>query len=321
MPEVINPFSKQAKRIVKNAPAIHELPESIFALAKEKVVWKKDEKRPPRSILRIDGERDVLSYHLLFLSAGLNFSEYSNEVKLVKDVVYRITKDRLIEAKIEEDERFRWRFDDKFDALESDDDLKNPGYKVPWKSLLPLIRARERKLTDWNIKEGYVHSARRPDEIFRKITSDDLIEYYSHLVACEAVEYMSSLMAKSEDSALLSIRDSLKGIADSLKEVSEESYRASFISGKSKKFTPENFPPCIQSVLQGVSSGSRNYAISVLLTSFLSYARAAPERSTTRDSRISSKIRKCSRMRLCLLYMRPQRGASPRFLKTSRLRR
>lgn len=36
------------------------------------------------------------------------------------------------------------------------------------------------------------------------------------------------------------------------------------------------FPPCVREALQGASSGLRNYAITVLLTSFLSYARVYP---------------------------------------------
>jgi len=40
-----------------------------------------------------------------------------------------------------------------------------------------------------------------------------------------------------------------------------------------KGLHPEAFPPCIKQALQGVPSGTRNFCISVLLPSFLSYAR------------------------------------------------
>ncbi len=286
--EIINPFSKEAKRIVKNAPAINELPDDIFELAKNKVLWKKSEKRPPKGILDIDSEGDVLSYHVLFLSAGLNFSAYSNEVRLVKDVVYEITKGRLMDAYKTEGERFRWRFDDKFDVEDAPTgDVRDPGYRVSWKSFLPVVGSKETRLTDWDISGGYIISKRRMRKR-REVSLDDLIDMYSRLVAVEAVDYMSSLF-KRENSSLEVIRDTLKGIADTLSEVSGESYKASFAAGKSKKFAPENFPPCIQSVLRGVSSGSRNYAISVLLTSFLSYARAAPGKID--DPRLSDFIR------------------------------
>ncbi len=271
----LNPFSKEAKRIVKNAPPIHELPDYIFELAKNKVLWKKSEKRPPKGILHVDTEKDVLSYHVLFLSAGLNFSAYSNEVRLVKDVVHDITKERLMEAYKTEGEKFRWRFDDKFEVEEVPRGSESE-YKVLWKSFLPLVMSKEMRLTEWEISGGYVHSNRVRMHKDRKVSLNDLVKMYSQLVSVEAVEHMSSLFKR--DNGSLGSLDSLKGIADTLSEVSAESYkyRTALATGRSKKFAPENFPPCIQGVLQGASSGSRNYAISVLLASFLSYARAAP---------------------------------------------
>ena len=41
-------------------------------------------------------------------------------------------------------------------------------------------------------------------------------------------------------------------------------------------FDESAFPPCVREALQGTSSGLRNYAITVLLTAFLSYARVYP---------------------------------------------
>jgi len=45
------------------------------------------------------------------------------------------------------------------------------------------------------------------------------------------------------------------------------------------EFDEESFPPCIREALQGVGAGLRNYAITVVLTSFLSYARVYPSLS------------------------------------------
>ena len=42
------------------------------------------------------------------------------------------------------------------------------------------------------------------------------------------------------------------------------------------KLNPEAFPPCIKTTVEGVSSGGRNDAIVLLLTSFASYARLYP---------------------------------------------
>jgi DNA primase large subunit len=43
-----------------------------------------------------------------------------------------------------------------------------------------------------------------------------------------------------------------------------------------KQLRFELFPPCVKEALKGVPAGMRNYAITVLLTSFLSYARLCP---------------------------------------------
>lgn len=275
---IINPFSREAKRIVKNAPPMYQLPGEVFELAKDKVLWKKDKKRPPRDILSADSTRDVLSYYVLFLSAGLNFNIHSSEVRLVKDAVYEITKARLMEANKAEGDNFRWRFLDRFDVEDvATGDLRGQGYRVSWKSFLPLVRSKELRLTDWDISSGYVVSNRVRMRKDRKLNLNDLTEIYSRLVALEAAEYMSSLWERKGDGPP-GVLDSLKGIANALTAISTETYRSrgAFATGKSRRFAPENFPPCIQSILRGVSSGSRNYAISVLLTSFLSYARVAP---------------------------------------------
>lgn len=43
-----------------------------------------------------------------------------------------------------------------------------------------------------------------------------------------------------------------------------------------EKLSSNKFPPCVNASFNGVSAGTRNYAVTVLLTSFLSYARIFP---------------------------------------------
>jgi len=93
---LLDPFSEEAKRIVQEAPPIGDLPEGAFRLAREKLLWKQREKRPPRSLLTAEGKEDIdiLSFHLLYQSAGL-FPPHSKEVRLVKEVTHQILKFRL----------------------------------------------------------------------------------------------------------------------------------------------------------------------------------------------------------------------------------
>jgi len=145
------------------------------------------------------------------------------------------------------------------------DGIRYKKYGVPWKTFLPLLKYKEMKLTDWHIKGGLV-----------LLSLLDLIELYSRLVAVEAMEYIARISIKSKG---VDVDERLKGIGQVLSEASKERFKASlFASGKAKKLSFQSFPPCITSVMNGVTSGSRNYGICVLLTSFLSYARIAPPR-------------------------------------------
>jgi hypothetical protein len=226
MSDLINPFSKKAKQIVKDAPPIHELPEDVFELAKEKVIWKKSAKRPPEGVLYRDGKKDILSYHLLFLSAGLFFSGYSNEVRLVKDALYEITKGRLLEAYKEEKEKILWRFEDKFEVEEvrSGGELKS-SYRIKWKSLLPLIESRELRLTDWDVSDGYVYSNRMRMHKDHELNMKDMINFYSRLVACEASDFMASVGCLKKLTKLLLPPESRESLRP---RTSRPAYRAYF---------------------------------------------------------------------------------------------
>jgi DNA primase large subunit len=323
---MLNPFSEEAKRYVEGSGAIDQLPSEIFELAKKKIAWKKEGKRPPKEILNLEDEKDVLSYYLLFLSAGLNFSPYSNEVRLVKEVVYQITKERLMDLALQtEGEKVLWRLADKFDVIEGEfdgrvlrlgdisvkreelysashdirDEKRIKRYGVPWRTFLPLIRSKEMKLSDQLVRGSYV-----------LLSLTDIIDLYSRLVAAEAVEKMASFRGLRKPAEIRG----LKEIVGLLSGISKESYKVSFAMGRARKFIPENFPPCIKGVLEGVSAGSRNYAISVLLTSFLSYARAAPGKVD--DPRISDFIKDPAILKdeiMPLIYQAAERCQPPLF--------
>jgi DNA primase large subunit len=63
----------------------------------------------------------------------------------------------------------------------------------------------------------------------------------------------------------------------------EVELRERFARAPRGRLRPESFPPCIKKIIAGVGAGVRNFAISMLLTSFLSYARVSPSgRAITR---------------------------------------
>jgi|Deesub1362A_J573_1020465.scaffolds.fasta_scaffold00016_56 DNA primase large subunit len=301
---LVDPLAPEAKELVKKSEAIIDLPEEVFILAEKKIRWKKTTKRPPRDLIELEPEKDVLSYYILFLIAGINYSPYSNEVKLVKEVVYQITKARLIELAKQGDEKLITQLKKRFEIIRGEvtrdflkldntliekkeiyafyknkiegplDNKRVKKYGVPWRTLLPLLKNKEIKLSDWYIKNS--------NAILSLL---DMIEIYSRLVALEALEEISKIRKPGRKIEI----DKLERLSNLLSSISKTSYKVPLSIAKPGKFVPENFPPCIKSVLNGVSTGSRNYAISVLLTSFLSYARAAP--SNVQNPKISDFIK------------------------------
>jgi len=288
--QALNPFSKKAIEVLEKHPRVGDFSSEVFELAERKVAWKGASKRPPITLLkppatRKELELDVLSYYILFLTGGASFSLYSNEVRLIKDIVRELTYHRLKELKEEGlalpsiTERIatvkiteelgglgKTLIDPGF-SKEEWTKLGKPDYVInSWRSLTPLLRAKEAKLTDWYIVKGRI-----------PLTFEELLIYYSKLVSIGAFEYMINIYERPPPlDGETQVR--IKHIADLLTEVSSTHYRSVMKTGMAKSLNPESFPPCIANTLAGVSSGSRNYAISVLLTSFLSYARLAPEK-------------------------------------------
>ncbi|MFQ6137322.1 MAG: hypothetical protein ACE5PM_09115, partial [Candidatus Hydrothermarchaeales archaeon] len=285
---LLNPFSDEALNVVKKSPPLNEVPPEIFDLAKKKIAWKKMGRRPPESLVEgYEEESDVQSYHVLYQAAALNFSVYSGEVRLVKDVTEELTRARLNFLMNETGEDYVVGLIDELLGVEEIIPMRDgggrlgpiqlskrelyalgrPKYGVKnWKSLVPLLRAKEARLTDWYIIEGFV-----------PLGLQELIKFYSKLVAIKALDYIIGVHEKSFKSRV-EVHERFKEVADALSRAAGGYYKAAIVSGVAKRLDPEKFPPCITHILEGVSTGSRNYAISVLLTSFLSYARIAPRK-------------------------------------------
>ena len=62
---------------------------------------------------------------------------------------------------------------------------------------------------------------------------------------------------------------------------------------ESRNLRQEYFPPCVKKAMLGVGAGLRNYAITMLLTSFISYARIAPT-GARKNAKISDYIKDIS---------------------------
>jgi DNA primase large subunit len=300
---IVNPFSPEAERIVKKHQAEGISTKEVFEYAKRLVGWKAKDTRkkaiPENMLSGYNIERDVLGWRLLFLTISLNFTPYSNELRLVKECLQALTKARLSTLVGEEDEnRVVGHMSDLMDIklgsrtveggmrfgevfVKKKELYTGPQirygepwrvrYAVDWRELIRIIRARELRFVDLYLVNGLA-----------LLSLNDLIDLYSKLIGLKVEDFMSARfeefqgMKRSDE--IKRLGDETSGLAAYLSTVSGESFRGTVLQGKAGRLRPDNFPPCIKYIVSGVETGSRNYAISVLLTSFLSYARVAPRK-------------------------------------------
>ena len=104
----------------------------------------------------------------------------------------------------------------------------------------------------------------------------------SRLIMQKTEEYIKRI---KEMSSRIELHPAISKIGEELKEFIPEEiskYNTFYagrngIHGKAEKLVREAFPPCIKNTIEGVSSGGRNDAIVLLLTSFVSYTRLYPK--------------------------------------------
>ena len=125
---------------------------------------------------------------------------------------------------------------------------------------------------------------RNPQRMYNILIGDSIKELIlSRLIMQKTEEYIERI---KEMSAKIEIHPAIIEIGEELKEFipNEISKYNQFYAGsggvygtvKAGKSIKEAFPPCIANTVEGVSSGGRNDAIVLLLTSFVSYARLYP---------------------------------------------
>lgn len=292
MQNVINPFSEESKKILKNFGNISELPDDVFLLAKKKI-------SEDIELENYDAARDVLSFYLIFLAAAFNYSPGSKEVRAVRELTKKILYKRIwfLLNKYGYDRRSQHGYDenfvsmlfsDVFDvtpveesnlAVEAEDlRILSAGkgkedlvrYVVDWRNLLVILKSRKVILTDLYLTRGYV-----------LLSLNNLVKFYVETVGVLLDNYIKKMSKKPVK------EKRLDGLGSMISKISiPATYKARLDEKAGGKLKFNLFPPCISSTLEGVSSGSRNYAITVLLTSFLSYARLCPIRSS-RDAKIS----------------------------------
>lgn len=299
---VLDPFTREAKEIVRSSPPLERLPPEIIERAIQRTRWKTGREMvvdPNPESIRVD----VLSFYLMCQAVAAVSYPYSRETHLVSEATKETMKYRMYDL-------FKRGYEDfcletvrrsfKFRQLELKDEIrlgdvriphedffrlrnrcldKNgikivsdrvliqylPKYAVRWTDLAPLLKHRRLGLTELYLINGWA-----------VITPRELWDLFAGFMAVRTEEYIASVYERFADAGGASkfYTDIGEKIASFLPP--EVELRERFAKIPRAKLRPEFFPPCVKKALAGVGSGARNYAITVLLTSFLSYARISP---------------------------------------------
>jgi DNA primase large subunit len=127
-------------------------------------------------------------------------------------------------------------------------------YAVVWTDVYEVT-----DITRQYVVDGYLY-----------LTKWELFDLYSKVVRKRCYDYVHGLSTRMEGVS----HPVYEKISSKVKALLRTETRIERTA--SGDLEEELFPPCVRIALGGVSSGQRNYAITFLLTSFLSYARLIP---------------------------------------------
>jgi len=299
---VLDPFSDEAKKIVEASPQLEAMPSDVIEMAVKRVRWTAREMLVEPNVESIRAE--VLSFYLMCQAVAAVSFPGSQEVRLIgsatrdtlryrmydlfkrgqEELCMRAVKRsiNLVNLEVEEGVRvgrsvipredFYKLRDLKLaeDGLETVDDRilpqYLPKYAVRWTDLAPLLRHRRKELTKLYLVGGWA-----------VITPRDLWDLYADFVSVRMEEYVQSVyermleLGAQPSGVLARVGERISSLVPK-----EAVIREGFTRGPAGRLRPEFFPPCIKLALNGVGAGLRNYAVMMMLTPFLSYARVAP---------------------------------------------
>ncbi len=233
-------------------------------------------------------KQDVVTFHILCQAIAMQFNVTSRETRLFVEYQGKIIEDRL--AKIPPSSRNEI-------INEILKDIKTDGV-ISWKNLKEMIASKKLSLNDLLINHGNIileedefleeysndFNDRNPDRMYNILVGNNIKELIlSRFIMQKTEEYIGRI---KEMSSRIELHPAISEIGEELKEfIPEEiSKYNTFYAGsggiygttKAGKLVREAFPPCIRNTIESVSSGGRNDAIVLLLTSFASYARLYP---------------------------------------------
>ncbi len=267
------------------------VPKSLKDLALKRIKWyierTNNKKFEQRDFLYLFNpeimEYDVICFHMLAQAIAIKFNTTSRETKLFIDSQKQIILDRI--NRLSDSERP--------DIINTMLDQLEISTGVNWTTLKDIIGTRKLSLTELLLNEGelvldeaefeYLYQDkldRRPEVMYNLLVGDKLKEEIISLIIMQnSQKYIENIKEKS---SIITIHKNIENLGNDLEKLINEemskysSFYANAGSYEIGKLIREAFPPCISETVSGVSSGGRNDAIVLLLTSFVSYARLYP---------------------------------------------
>ncbi len=270
---IFNPFSEEAWLIVRR---YRNIPPRAFDLALSKVVERKS--RIPSDILG-DIEADILSFYVLLYSVA-KFGKSSAEARKVKELIKDILKERILSEvfgkkksigkTIGRDEFFiKEIIKETFNVYEVEYRREFHAYvdnpkdyiAIEFREFLDILDRID--MTNLELVKGYV--LMKLGEFLDIYGIENIIDAYLKKIE----KKMDEILEKAKD---IEFNRKFEKVFEAISKTIKREYKAK-IKIKGGKLDVKRFPPCVKIAMQGVGSGYRNYAVTVLLTSFLSKAR------------------------------------------------
>lgn len=289
--DLINVIMHSSRQTMSNPDII---PETIGDLAINRIKWfierKNNKKFNPNDydylFNRDIYEYDVIAFHLLSQAIASKFRPNSREVRLFVESQGFLIEERLTKLLTNEHEEI---VEDILSQLLTQNDLE-------WSFLKDLIASKKISLCDLVLDHGeiildreeFIYSFedkfldRSPDRIYDILIGNSIKELILTKMIMQSTEdyikRINSMLATVEVHPMIEQLSDLLAESIDVTMNKYSSYYGNSGPGSMKigKLILEAFPPCITNTVDGVSSGGRNDAIVLLLTSFVSYARLYP---------------------------------------------
>jgi len=312
-PLLLNPFREEAREYL--GISFDEVSQDLLDFGINKIKTEVENTKNRKYLIPSGSDQatDIISFYLF--CQALSKRPFSSESRLFASVNSKIYRSRLSEELIIEkdnkqnkDEIIKtvreiievipFRMPDINRILEY---RANKGKGISIEEPFSLIKEINLKITDGIIRDleklgffkisGESRDPRLfPEYYFIKWTDAETLVQYTDsyiingYILVDSSKLLNAFMKKMEQRILSYI----KSIAEKTKELKLPIYDEIFreiskISGslteievQSEELNPGVYPPCVIKALSGVGAGDRNYAITLFLSSFLSYSRLLP---------------------------------------------